>query len=92
MIILCLTTIVANSQTIPEPLVNIGDAAPPFRVHDWMKNTLVNAFEKGKVYVLEFWSAMEKAIEKMKGMKDKSVFLQADLPGYEAKPREYKKM
>lgn len=37
-------------------LLNIGDAAPPMKVGKWLKGTPVPGFEKGKVYVVEFWA------------------------------------
>ena len=54
-IVLCFTTIFAHAQKYPPPLVNMGDTAPPLHVH-WLKGTPVNNFEKGKVYVVEFWA------------------------------------
>ena len=38
------------------PLLNIGDPAPALRVRGWVKGEPVERFEKGKVYVLEFWA------------------------------------
>ncbi|ASU36558.1 hypothetical protein MuYL_4675 [Mucilaginibacter xinganensis] len=35
---------------------NLGDPAPPLRVREWIKGTPVTSFEKGKVYVVEFWA------------------------------------
>lgn len=34
----------------------LGDPAPPLRVRDWIKGTPVTGFEKGRVYVVEFWA------------------------------------
>jgi thiol-disulfide isomerase/thioredoxin len=34
----------------------MGDAAPQLRVKDWIKGTPVTSFEKGKVYVVDFWA------------------------------------
>ena len=39
----------------PKPL-NIGDPAPAIEVSHWIKGTPVEKFEKGKVYVVEFWA------------------------------------
>jgi thiol-disulfide isomerase/thioredoxin len=55
-IALCLATIVAHTQKFPLPVVNIGDHAPLLQVHNWIKGTPVNVFEKGKIYVVEFWA------------------------------------
>jgi thiol-disulfide isomerase/thioredoxin len=35
---------------------NIGDSAPSLRVKKWIKGTPIKNFEKGKVYVIEFWA------------------------------------
>jgi thiol-disulfide isomerase/thioredoxin len=34
----------------------MGDAAPQLRVKDWIKGTPVTRFEKGKIYVVDFWA------------------------------------
>ena len=36
--------------------LNIGDPAPAIKVAKWLKGSSVNGFEKGKVYVVEFWA------------------------------------
>jgi thiol-disulfide isomerase/thioredoxin len=36
--------------------LHVGDTAPPLRVDRWMKGMPVADFEKGKVYVVEFWA------------------------------------
>lgn len=36
--------------------LNIGDAAPPLKVKDWIKGTPIQNFEKDKIYVVEFWA------------------------------------
>ena len=36
--------------------LNIGDPAPALRPAAWVKGSPVPAFEKGKVYVVEFWA------------------------------------
>jgi len=38
------------------PRLAIGDAAPPLAVDRWMQGKPVARFERGKVYVLEFWA------------------------------------
>lgn len=42
---------VAFSQTL-----KVGDKAPPVEIPDWVKGEQVTGFEKGKVYVVEFWA------------------------------------
>lgn len=39
-----------------EPTLKVGDAAPPISVVSWVKGNKVDKFEKGKVYVVEFWA------------------------------------
>ncbi|HEV3257148.1 MAG TPA: sigma-70 family RNA polymerase sigma factor [Gemmataceae bacterium] len=38
------------------PTLKIGDAAPALTVGAWVKGDPVKKFEKGKVYVVEFWA------------------------------------
>lgn len=33
-----------------------GDPAPPLSIEQWLRGEPVNGFEKGKVYVVEFWA------------------------------------
>jgi thiol-disulfide isomerase/thioredoxin len=54
--IICLTAIVTHAQKFPAPLINIGDPAPPLQADNWIKGSPVNSFEKGKIYVVEFWA------------------------------------
>ncbi len=49
-------TIAVRAQDEPSPSLNIGDAAPALRVQGWVKGEPVERFEKGRVYVLEFWA------------------------------------
>lgn len=47
-----------NAQ-IPEPLpvtLKMGDPAPALNFGTWFKGKPITSFEKGKVYVLEFWA------------------------------------
>jgi len=55
-ILLCNLTLSSHAQNATPPSVNIGDMAPPLRVREWIKGTPVQQFEKGKVYVVEFWA------------------------------------
>ncbi len=36
--------------------LKIGDPAPPIKVQTWLRGKPVTQFEKGKVYVLDFWA------------------------------------
>jgi thiol-disulfide isomerase/thioredoxin len=40
----------------PQPTLKPGDPAPPIKVTKWLAGREVNAFEPGKVYVVEFWA------------------------------------
>lgn len=50
--ILCAVTAVAEE---PKELL-VGDAAPPLTVKKFVKGEPVKSFEKGKIYVLDFWA------------------------------------
>jgi len=39
-----------------EVTLKVGGKAPPIHVEKWVKGEEVKAFEKGKVYVVEFWA------------------------------------
>ena len=36
--------------------LSVGDKAPPLSIEKWVKGDEVTGFEKGKVYVVEFWA------------------------------------
>ena len=38
------------------PTLSIGDDAPALDISHWVKGNQVEAFEEGKVYVVEFWA------------------------------------
>lgn len=40
----------------PKKTLNVGDPAPEFKVEAFIKGEPVKSFEKGKVYVIEFWA------------------------------------
>jgi thiol-disulfide isomerase/thioredoxin len=40
----------------PLVLLEAGDPAPPLKVSKWLQGEEVKGFEKGKVYVVEFWA------------------------------------
>lgn len=50
--------LMAGSVTAGEnkPALNVGDRAPALAGQKWVKGEPVAAFEKGKVYVVEFWA------------------------------------
>jgi thiol-disulfide isomerase/thioredoxin len=39
-----------------EPTLKLGDPAPPLKATKWLQGTEVKSFEKGHVYVVEFWA------------------------------------
>ena len=38
------------------PTLNIGDEPPAFKVDSWNKGTPISEFEKGNVYLIDFWA------------------------------------
>jgi len=40
----------------PEPKLKVGDPAPALKASKWLQGTEVKSFEKGKVYIVEFWA------------------------------------
>jgi thiol-disulfide isomerase/thioredoxin len=36
--------------------LSVGDIAPPIQVEKWLKGDPITGFEKGRVYVVEFWA------------------------------------
>ena len=48
------------TQEEPKPFVmpelNIGDEPPAFKVESWNKGTPISEFEKGNVYLIDFWA------------------------------------
>ena len=55
-LLLCIIAVTAHAQNDHSPSLNIGDPAPLLRLGGWIKGTPVQRFEKGKVYVVEFWA------------------------------------
>jgi thiol-disulfide isomerase/thioredoxin len=48
--------ITATASAQPQPTLKIGDPAPPLAQGKYLKGEPVTQFEKGKVYVVEFWA------------------------------------
>jgi len=88
----------AYAQNDKPSVLNIGDAAPSLRVHEWIKGTPVQKLEKGKVYVLEFWAtwcgpckaAMPHLSALARAYKDKVTVIGVDI--YEQKTTSIKKI
>jgi thiol-disulfide isomerase/thioredoxin len=56
LLLCCTIAVTTHAQQDQTPLFNLGDPAPSLRVQQWIKGTPVQNFEKGKVYVVEFWA------------------------------------
>src|ERR1035437_10923503 len=56
LLLFCMIGVTVSAQKDTSARFNIGDPAPPLRVKEWIKGTPVKSFEKGKVYVVEFWA------------------------------------
>jgi thiol-disulfide isomerase/thioredoxin len=54
--LIALFLIICVSTTRAQNKLSIGDMAPALKVSKWLKGTPVTGFEKGKVYVVEFWA------------------------------------
>lgn len=46
----------SGPQEKPAVTLKVGDAAPALAIDKWVKGDAVKGFEKGKVYVVEFWA------------------------------------
>ncbi len=65
----------------PEPKLKVGDPAPALKATKWLQGAEVKAFEKGKIYIVEFWATwcgpcivmMPHMSEMQEEYKDKSV-------------------
>jgi thiol-disulfide isomerase/thioredoxin len=85
-----------NAQYDRLSLRNIGDPAPPLRVRQWIKGVPVENFQKGKVYVVEFWAtwckpciaAMPHLSELNRKYKNEMTVIAIDI--YESKARPVK--
>jgi thiol-disulfide isomerase/thioredoxin len=55
-LLLCSIATDAHAQRDPPRTLNVGDPAPRLQVRQWIKGTPIRQFEKGKVYVVEFWA------------------------------------
>lgn len=45
-----------QAQYNTNPTLKIGDPAPAIKVETWVRGVPLKSFEKGKVYVLDFWA------------------------------------
>lgn len=87
LLLLCLITVTINAQTSNTFSRNVGDAAPPLRIREWIKGKPFQKFENGKFYVIEFWAswckpciaAMPHISRLAAKYKDKIAFLGVDI-------------
>lgn len=94
LVLSCITAITAHAQNEQAPSLNLNDAAPPLRVHQWLKGTPIKKFEKGHVYVLEFWAtwckpciaAMPHLSTLARQYKDRVTFIGIDIYEWQLKP------
>jgi len=56
LLLLCSVVVTTQAQVSQPSSLNIGDPAPPLRLRGWLKGEPVEKFEKGKIYVVEFWA------------------------------------
>ena len=56
LIVSFIAAVSAYAQNDQPPSLNIGDPAPALQVREWLKGEPIQRFEKGNVYVLEFWA------------------------------------
>ena len=98
LLLVWLTTINTYAQNGQSPSLDLGDPVPPLRVRAWLKGTPVQHFEKGSVYVLEFWAtwcvpckaAMPHLSTLAREYKDKVTFIGIDIK--EMKPTSLEKV
>ncbi len=57
-VLLSLSTVFAQNeaQEKPSTTLQVGDKAPPLAIEKWVKGDAIPSFEKGKVYIVEFWA------------------------------------
>ena len=57
LLLFCMITVGSYAQNDSSlPALNIGDPAPPLQLRTWFKGKPFKQFEKGTVYVVEFWA------------------------------------
>lgn len=56
LLLACILSFTTQAQKSQPPSISLGDIAPPLRGIEWIKGGPIQSFEKGKVYVLEFWA------------------------------------
>lgn len=54
--IIFVTVLIWGNVVLPQVSLTIGDNAPAIKSSKWIKGDSITAFEKGKIYVIEFWA------------------------------------
>src|SRR5687768_10072414 len=49
-------TVKAPKNEASLPKLKVGDKAPPLSIEKWVKGEPITGFEKGRIYVVEFWA------------------------------------
>lgn len=56
LLMFCIITVTLHAQDEQPVSLHIGDPAPPLHLRAWLKGKPVQQFDKGQVYILEFWA------------------------------------
>ena len=57
MFAIAVSILLAGLQTPAKPFaLMVGDSAPPIRVSAFLKGDPITAFQRGQVYVIDFWA------------------------------------
>ena len=51
-----LLVLIISAATAPADVLSVGDPAPELKVKEFVKGEPIKGFEKGKIYVVEFWA------------------------------------
>lgn len=94
LLLLSIASTSLSAQVDQSTTLTIGDPAPPLRIREWPKGDPFQHFEKGRVYVLEFWATWcapcRAAIPHLSALagkyKDKVTIIGVDLLGQEIVP------
>ncbi|MBO9684226.1 MAG: TlpA family protein disulfide reductase, partial [Flavisolibacter sp.] len=96
LLLICLVGCTVKTKSKQSSSLNIGDVAPDLRVSEWIKGTPVQKFERGKVYVLEFWATwcrpclagMPHLSALARKYKDKVTVIAIDIYEWQLKPKK----
>ncbi len=54
--LLFLVNLTVKAQDEQAPTISIGDKAPELRYGKWVKGSPIRQYEKGRLYLFEFWA------------------------------------